>query len=90
MRTKNDLQNELDELLKREEPLLRDKAKSKWLQEGDANTHFFHLTTILHRRYNSITSILSSNNLWLSKRQKIDMAFQEYFEALFQSFEPYI
>lgn len=88
VRMEKDLQIEIDEMLKREESLWRDKAKSKWLQEGDTNTCYFHLTTILHRKYNSITSILSPNNSWISKRQDIRLAFQEYFESIFSSVEP--
>lgn len=84
----NSLQKELDELLRREEILWRDKANSKWLQEGDANTRYFHLTTIIHRRYNSINSLLSSNNVWLSHRQAIGMTFQTYYSNLFTSVEP--
>lgn len=56
------IQHELNEYLKREELLWRDKAKSRWIAEGDANTRFFHITTVIHRRYNSIKRILASNN----------------------------
>lgn len=58
----HNLQNELNELLPREEALWRDKAKAKWNQEDDANNRYYHLTTLVHRRYNSITCIISSNN----------------------------
>lgn len=34
-------QTTLDSLLKREEQLWRDKAKARWIDEGDANTRFF-------------------------------------------------
>lgn len=70
-------------MLKREEILWRDKAKFRWIEEGDANTRFFHLSPIIHRRCNSINSILWSNNTWLTKRQKIGMTFQNYFTTLF-------
>lgn len=38
----------LDELLKCEEALWRDKAKTRWLEEGDSNTHLFHISTLIH------------------------------------------
>lgn len=82
------LQFELDELLKREESLWKAKAKTKWIDEGDRNTRFFHLTTIIHRRYNSIHTILASNNTWLNCRQQIGSAFQDYFRTLFSSSNP--
>ncbi|KAI3467460.1 hypothetical protein Pfo_024123 [Paulownia fortunei] len=43
------LQVEWDEKYKRMEILWRQKAKQRWLQDGDANTNFFHLTTIFHQ-----------------------------------------
>lgn len=74
---------DLDDLYTREETLWRDKAKARWMEEGDANTHYFHLSTIIHRRYNRIHHILDSNNQWLSNRQLIGNAFQTYFTNLF-------
>lgn len=44
------LQFELNEMLKREARLRKDKAKGKWIQEGDTNTRYFYLSTIIHRR----------------------------------------
>lgn len=87
-RQKTNLQLEMNELLKREEILWRDKVKSRWIAEGDANTRFFHLSTIIHRRYNSINSILLANNIWLTNRQDIGLAFQSYYTTLFTSCEP--
>lgn len=79
---------ELNEVLKREEILWRDKAKSRWIEEGDANTRFFHLSTIIHRMYNTMHSILSTNNIWLTRRQDIGLAFQNHYKNLFTSCEP--
>lgn len=47
---KKELQNHLDEVLKCEQILWWQKAKTRWLEEGDANTYFFYLSTIIHRR----------------------------------------
>lgn len=82
------LQQNLDELLKREELIWRDKAKARWLEEGDANTHFFHLSTIIHRWYNAINRIFTSHNVWLNERDPIGNTFVDYFSNLFQSVLP--
>lgn len=82
------LQYELSEFLKREELLWRDKVKTRWIEEGDANTRFFHLTTVIHRKRNSITQILNSENQWLSSRREIGQEFESYFRQLFTSVKP--
>ena len=48
---------ELQEWLKREETLWRQKSRTKWLSVANLNTKFFHLTTIIKRRKNSIDFI---------------------------------
>ncbi|KAK3030135.1 hypothetical protein RJ639_038884 [Escallonia herrerae] len=55
-REKN-LQCNLDEELKREESLWQDWSRYIRILEGDLNTKFFHLTTIIRRRRNAIEFI---------------------------------
>lgn len=49
-------QVKLDDLLKKEF-LWKEKEKEKWLEDGDQNTKFSHLATIIRRHSNHITSI---------------------------------
>lgn len=79
---------ELEELLKREETLWRDKANARWLGEGDASTHFFYLSMIIHWRYNSIHQILNLNNQWITYWAAIGEEFQQYYNNLFSSSHP--
>lgn len=51
------LQVELDECIKRIEIHCKQKAKIKWLTDGDGNTKFFHLTIIIHARNNRTLSV---------------------------------
>ncbi|KAL0412514.1 UNVERIFIED_CONTAM: putative ribonuclease H protein [Sesamum radiatum] len=53
----NNLQLELDEQLKRVETKWKQKAKQRWLEDGDANTKYFHMTAVLQSRANHIHSI---------------------------------
>lgn len=82
------LQQALDEVLKREELMWRDKARINWLEDGDANTKFFHLSTILNRRYNGIDCLLSSSNSWLSEWGDIGMEFVAFYSSLFSTDSP--
>lgn len=81
-------QRDLDELLLRERILWYEKAKAKWLAEGDANTSFFHLTTILHRRNNHIHYIITHDHTRISNDQSIGDAFVSFFSNLFASVSP--
>lgn len=40
------------------ESLLRQKTKSKWLKEGDANTKYFHVSINWKRRNNQLKALL--------------------------------
>lgn len=44
----------LNELLKREEILRRQKSRLQWLTTIDLNTNFFHMTSIMRKRRNGI------------------------------------
>lgn len=79
------LQLELDELLEIEEIIWRDKVKGKWLEEGDANTRFFHLSTIIHQRHNAIHYIKKSDNSWVCDSHVIGDYFVHYCTHLFSA-----
>lgn len=53
--------------------------------DGDANTHFFYITTISHRRYNHIHNIIDSSNSSITDLDHIGLIFIDYFANLFQS-----
>lgn len=79
---------DLDELLVRERILWMQKAKSKWLEEGDTNTHFFHLSTIIHRKSNHIHHILDHHNVLVSDYDTIGVVFVKFFTNLYTSSLP--
>lgn len=82
------INRELESLLAQEELLWKYKAKAKWNEERDANTHYFHLTTIIHRNHNAIHRILTKHNIWIFEREQIGKAFEQYFSTLFSSILP--
>jgi hypothetical protein len=78
----------LQEELLREESLWKQKSQELWLTSNDLNTKFFHASTVIRRRYNSISSIKMENGLFLNNRNDIDLYFSEYFQNLFTSSNP--
>lgn len=78
-------QAELDEIWSQEMLLWKVKAKAKWIAEGDANTCFFHISTITHRRYNHIHTILTDANSRVCDSVRIGEIFVEYYKNLFTS-----
>lgn len=79
------LQVELDMWLQRIETFWKQKAKDKWLMDGDSNTRYFHLTTIINARHNRIISIKNMNNLVFYDRNSIGNCFVNFYKTLFTS-----
>lgn len=52
------------------------------------NTHYFHLTTLIHKRYNAINTLFSPNSRWITERDHIGSAFEEYYTSRFTSSAP--
>ncbi|KAL0405295.1 UNVERIFIED_CONTAM: hypothetical protein Slati_3843400, partial [Sesamum latifolium] len=79
------LQCELDEQLKRLKIKWSQKVKQKWLEDGDANTRFFHLTAILQSKANFIHSIQTGQGNAVTEWELIGNEFLSYFISLFTS-----
>lgn len=77
------LRIELDEMLEREETLWYQKSRIDWLQDGDRNTTFFHLSTVARRWKNNILAIKDDEGNWLYDKQRVKDQIVLYFERLF-------
>lgn len=62
-------QHTLEEMLKREELHWRDKSKLNWMAGGDANTRYFHISTLIKRRFNAIEFLFLPNG----NRTRVDI-----------------
>lgn len=76
---------QLDELWSREEIHWHQRSRVRWLQFGDKNSRFFHLSTIQRRKRNVVTKIKNSDGIWLEDRKEVITGFGEYFQNLFSS-----
>jgi hypothetical protein len=78
------LQFELNEWLCRNEMIWRQKSRECWLKEGDRNSKFFHLSTIVRRRTNNIDSIKTDDGRWLLNSKEFSNYFLDKFKEHFE------
>ena len=58
--------------------------ESYGLKEGDRNTRFFHLSTLVRRRRNRINEIKLEDGSWINTREEIQNYFNGNFKSLYQ------
>lgn len=78
-----DLINQYNDTLRLEEEFWKLKSCVNWLQHGDANTKFFHLTTLQRRRRNKITALKYTGGNWIFEQTHINELIQSYYKNLF-------
>ena len=76
---------ELEELILREEIHWRQKARVKWVKEGDCNSKFFHKVANGRRNRKFIKELENENDLMLNNLESIKEEILRYFEKLYAS-----
>jgi hypothetical protein len=61
----------------------RQKSRETWLKEGDRNSRFFHLSTIIRRKHNSIDAIKYDFGDWIISKSEIKKFVVSKFIDLF-------
>ncbi|XP_075088125.1 uncharacterized protein LOC142170186 [Nicotiana tabacum] len=79
------LTNELDSILKNEEDLWKLKSRINWLNNRDANTRFFHSSTLNRRIRNRILSLKEESGYWLYDQGGIKTSIFSFFKNLYTS-----
>lgn len=72
----------LMEIYKREETMWQQRAKCKWLKEGDVNTTFFHRVASFKKHTNTIT-FLELLEGCIQREKDIRMYTQQHFKSIF-------
>ncbi|XP_068329793.1 uncharacterized protein [Pyrus communis] len=62
-----EISRQIDELRLQEESYWCQRSRVKWLREGDANTQFFHSSTLQRRRRNKIVKLRAENGNWVDR-----------------------
>ncbi|KAK2420957.1 hypothetical protein QL285_031635 [Trifolium repens] len=76
-----DLAKQLWEQLYFKESLIQQKSRSKWIQEGDSNTRYFHARLKGRRRRNQIVSLKKGDN-WIQGVDNIKTEATNHFSTL--------
>ncbi|XP_021827477.1 uncharacterized protein LOC110768097 [Prunus avium] len=77
------LMDDFNKILEQEAQFWKQKSRVQWLQEGDRNTKFFHLTTVIRRRRNKIESLRNNDGMVVATALGIKALAVEHFASLF-------
>ncbi|KAB2606847.1 hypothetical protein D8674_006564 [Pyrus ussuriensis x Pyrus communis] len=75
----------VDELRLQEESYWCQRSRVKWLREGDANTKFFHSSTLQRRRRNKVVKLRNENGSWVERPSQVRQLVENHFTSVFCS-----
>ena len=79
------LRVEINDLLKKEEKMWRQRSRATWLKEGDRNTKYFHGRASQRRRRNTIKGVRDQAGIWQENEGQVAREFLEYYRSLFNT-----
>lgn len=77
------LKKKWEEVLTQEELVWFQKYRTDWLQVGDRNTRFFHLSTLIRRRRNRIKALQDSAGVWIEDQVMLKDMVLSYYRDLY-------
>ncbi|XP_068339108.1 uncharacterized protein [Pyrus communis] len=75
----------VDELRLQEESYWCQRSRVKWLREGDANTKFFHSSTLQRRRRNKVVKLRNEDGSWVDRPSQVRQLVENHFISVFCS-----
>lgn len=66
----------------------RQRAKQKWLREGDRNTKYFHMCANQRKNSNAISKVSNGEGFCASNQEDISNLFQLFYQYLFTTSQP--
>ena len=67
----NDLLGDLDTVLNQEEEIWALKSRVNWMVQGDRNTAFYHVSTLVRRKRNKILAIKYLVGEWIYQEEDV-------------------
>ncbi|XP_074315315.1 uncharacterized protein LOC141651506 [Silene latifolia] len=77
------LRKELDEVLEREEILWYQKSRVDFIRDGDRNTSYFHVSTLVRRWRNRINSLKNNDGVWVEEKNALISHVVEFYKKLY-------
>ncbi|GAU48220.1 hypothetical protein TSUD_371200 [Trifolium subterraneum] len=71
-------------LLIQEEGYWKQGAKMHWLQEGDMNTRFFHMSATVRSKKKKVTKLIADNGTEVHTQEELCEVAKSYFDTLFK------
>ena len=76
---------ELDCVLSQEEELWALKPRMNWMMFGDRNTSFYHISTLVRRKRNTISAIMSTTGEWVHDENEVKEVIRNGFAKLYST-----
>ncbi|CAN1124799.1 Putative ribonuclease H protein At1g65750, partial [Linum perenne] len=73
----------LELVLWQEEAFWIQKSRSKWIVEGDRNTHFFHMSTLKRRAFNRIKRLKDDSGAWVEDQEDLARLATNHFKNFY-------
>ncbi|XP_061345139.1 uncharacterized protein LOC133290994 [Gastrolobium bilobum] len=77
------LQNDLNITLEQEELMWFQKSRHDWIADGDKNTRFYHLKTVMRRCSNIVTRLRNNLNEWIEDPCELKNHVCNFYKDLF-------
>ena len=84
----NELLKELEVVHSQEEDIWALKSRVNWLVQGDRNTNFYHVSTLVRRKRNQILAIKDSVGEWIFEERAIKEHIRNGFGGIYTSSLP--
>lgn len=60
------------------------RSIAKWLMDGDRNTEYYHMKTIIQRRYNKIIMLKNEQSDYIDKEEELKKMVNDYYHHMFE------
>ncbi|XP_057745165.1 uncharacterized protein LOC130963033 [Arachis stenosperma] len=78
------LNEELEDILDKDEVLWMQKSRDLWVVDEDYNTQYYHTRTVIRRRRNKILKLKDQQRDWIEKDEDLKRHAIEFFKCLYE------